>query len=109
MKRSLLDITQKMFRKIEKTSLVPKDLTNSTYSIWEAKGWKFVDILREIQYRNTQDRLKVYINTQSINATDYDVEENGNGLLIKFKKNNFEYTLDSTDYMEIEGDIEKYA
>jgi hypothetical protein len=109
MKRSLLDITQKISRNPGKTNLNPKDLTNSTYWIFEATGWKFVDILREIQYRTTQDRLKIYINTQSISATDYIVEEGGNGLLIKFIKNNFEYQLDAQDYIQIEGDIEQYA
>jgi hypothetical protein len=109
MKRSLLDITQKISRKPGKTNLIPKDLTNSTYSIWEATGWRFVGILREIQYRTTQDRLKIYINTQSISARDYIVEEGGNGLLIKFIKSNFEFNLDDDDYIQIEGDIEQYA
>ena len=109
MKRSLLDITQKISRKPGKVVLTPKDLTNSTYSIWEATGWRFVDILREIQYRTTQDRLKIYINTQSISARDYIVEEGGNGLLIKFIKNNFQFDLDNDDYIQIEGDIEQYA
>ena len=109
MKRSLLDITQKISRKIQKTNLTPKDLNDSTYFIFEAKGWKFVDILREIELRTTQDRLLVYINTQSINARDYIVEQNGDGLILKFIKNNFEFELDSTDFIEIEGDIENYA
>jgi hypothetical protein len=109
MKRSLLDITQKISRKLGKTNLNPKDLTNSTYWIFEATGWRFVDILREIEYRTTQDRLKIYINTQSISAVDYIVEEGGNGLLIKFIKSNFEYSLDKDDYIQIEGDIENYA
>ena len=109
MKRSLLDITQKISRNPGKTNLSPKDLTNSTYSIWEATGWRFVDILREIQYRTTQDRLKIYINTQSISPRDYIVEDGGNGLLIKFIKNNFQFILDSDDYIQIEGDIEQYA
>ena len=70
MKRSLLDITQKISRKPGKVVLTSKDLTNSTYWIYEATGWRFVDILREIQYRTTQDRLQVYINTQAISGTD---------------------------------------
>ena len=109
MKRSLLDITQKISRKPGKAVLTPKDLTNSTYWIYEATGWRFVDILREIQYRTTQDRLQVYINTQSISGTDYEVEEGGTGLLVKFIKSRFEFILDDDDYIEIKGDIEQYA
>ena len=109
MKRSLLDITQKISRNPGKTNLTPKDLTNSTYWIYEATGWRFVGILREIEYRTTQDRLKIYINTQSISARDYIVEDGGNGLLIKFIKSQFQFNLDAQDYIQIEGDIEQYA
>ena len=109
MKRSLLDITQKISRNPGKAVLTPKDLTNATYWIYEATGWRFVDILREVEYRTTQDRLKIYINTQSISARDYIVEEAGTGLLIKFIKTNFEFNLDDDDYIQIEGDIENYA
>ena len=109
MKRSLLDITQKISRNSGKAVLTPKDLTNATYWIYEATGWRFVDILREIQYRTTQDRLQVYINTQSISGTDYIVENGGNGLLVKFIRSRFEFILDDDDYIEIKGDIEQYA
>ena len=109
MKRSLLDITQKISRNPGKVVLTPKDLTHPTYWIYEATGWRFVEILREIQYRTTQDRLKIYINTQSISARDYIVEDGGNGLLIKFIKSQFQFNLDSGDYIQIEGDIEQYA
>jgi hypothetical protein len=109
MKRSLLDITQKISRKPGKTNLIIKDLNNPIYWIFEATGWRFVSLLREIEYRSSQDRLKIYINTQSISGTDYIVEEGGNGLLIKFIKSNFEYRLDVNDYIQIEGDIEQYA
>ena len=109
MKRSLLDITQKISRNPGKTNLTPKDLSHPDYWIFEATGWRFVSILREIEYRTTQDRLKIYINTQSISPRDYIVEEGGSGLLIKFIKTNFEYNLDNADYIQIEGDIEQYA
>jgi hypothetical protein len=109
MKRSLLDITQKISRNPGKAVLTPNNLTDSTYFIFEASGWRFVSILREIQYRTTQDRLKVFINTQAISARDYIIEESGNGLLIKFVKSNFEFDLDNDDYIEIVGDIERYA
>jgi hypothetical protein len=109
MKRSLLDITQKISRKPGNALLTPYNLTDSTYWIFEANGWRFKSILREIEFRTIQDRLSVRINTQSIGANDYIIEEGNNGLLIKFKKNNFDYQLDSEDYIEIHGDIEEYA
>ena len=109
MKRTLLDITQKMFRKPGNTILVVNNLLHPDYWIFEATGWRFVDILREIELRETQDRLRVYINSQNISAKDYIVEGGSNGLLVKFIKNKFEYQLDSQDFIEIKGDIEKYA
>lgn len=109
MKRSLLDITQKIFRKPGNAILVAKDLSDTDYFIFEATGWRFVEILREIEVRKTQDRLRVYINTQNIGAMDYIVEQGPSGLLIKFIKNNFEYQLDGADFIEIKGDIERYA
>ena len=109
MKRSLLDITQKISRKLGDPELTPKDLNHPTYWIYEAKGWRFVELLREIEYRTTQDRLRVIVNTQHISANDYIVEQGSEGLLIKFIKNNFEFDLDDDDYIEVTGDIEQYA
>jgi hypothetical protein len=109
MKRSLLDITQTISRNIGHTNLVAKNLTDSTYWIYEATGWRFKDILREIEYRTEQDRIHLYINTQSIGARDYIVENGPNGLLVKFIKSRFQYNLDVDDYIEIKGDIEQYA
>ncbi len=109
MKRTLLDITQKISRSPKRVVLTPKDLTNSTYSFWEAKGWRFVEVLREIEYRETQDRLKVIVNTQHISAEDYIVEQGSEGLLIKFIKENFQFNLDNDDFIEVTGDIEQYA
>ncbi len=109
MKRSLLDITQKINRNPLKVALVPKNLTDSTYWIYEATNHRFVGLLREIEYRKSQDRLLVMVNTQGISPRDYIIEEGGNGLLIKFIKSNFEFDLDDDDYIEIHGDIEKYA
>jgi hypothetical protein len=109
MKRTLLDITQKISRKPVKVVLIPKDLADSNYWIYQAVNHRFIDLLREIEYRESQDRIKIYINTQSISARDYIVEQGNGGLLVKFIKSNFEYELDDDDYIEIIGDIEKYA
>ena len=109
MKRSLLDITKRMFRNPHRVVLTPKDLEDSTYWIYEAKGWRFVSILREIEVRETQDRIAIYLNTQVISPRDFIIEDGVNGLLVKFIKNRFEFELDSDDYIEINGDIEQYA
>lgn len=109
MKRSLLDITQKLFRKPIMAVLIPKDLNHPDYWIFEAPNHRLVNILREIELRESQDRILVMINTQGITPRDYIIEEGGNGLLIKFIKSNFEFQLDDDDYIEIHGDIEKYA
>jgi hypothetical protein len=109
MKRNLLDITQTISRKPGNAILTPYNLSDSTYWIFEAKGWRFKSILREIELRETQDRVYVRINTQSIAATDYIIENGPTGLLFKFIKSNFEYNLDTIDYIEIKGDIEQYA
>ena len=109
MKRNLLDITKKISRTPIKVVLTPKKLDDNDYWIFEAIGCRFVSLLREIEIRNTQDRITIYINTQSISARDYIVEEGDRGLVVKFIKNNFEYQLDTDDYIEIKGDIEQYA
>ena len=109
MKRSILDITQTISRKPGNAILTPYNLTDSTYWIFEAKGWRFKSILREIEFRTTQDRLNIHINTQNISPRDYIVEGGPTGLLVKFIKSNFEYQLDTEDFIEIKGDIEKYA
>jgi len=109
MKRSLADITQKLFRKPTMAVLIPKDLNHPTYWIYEAPKHRLVNILREIELRESQDRILIMINTQGITPRDYIIEEGGNGLLIKFIKSQFEFELDDDDYIEIHGDIEKYA
>lgn len=109
MKRTLLDITKKINRTPIKAVLTPKDLNHATYWIFEATNYRFVSVLREMEIRETQDRITTYINTQNISARDYIVEESSSGLLVKFIKNNFEYQLDNNDYIEIKGDIERYA
>ena len=109
MKRSLLDITQKISRKVNNVILTQSNLTDNYYAIFEARGWKFVDILREIELRESQDRVTIAINSQPISARDYVIEMGSNGLIIKFIKHQFEYQLDGNDYIEMKGDIEQYA
>ena len=117
MKRSFLDIVKKISIDIQRAKLIPKDLTHPDYWIYEATGWRLVDILREVKYRANQDRLDIKVNSQSVEPRDYIYEQGVNGLLVKFKKGinpstgraHFEFALDDDDYIEIKGDIERYA
>ena len=109
MKRTLLDITQKVSRKIYLTRIDPYDLTNNTYWIYIASGWKFVDLLPEMEIPDGNYKLFITINTQYVSPKDYDIEQKQEGIAIKFKKANFPYTLTESDFIEIKGDIEKYA
>lgn len=109
MKRTLLDITQKLSRKPNSTKVQPYNLYDDNYWIFYAKGWRFVEVLREVEILNKNHRLFCSINTQYISGNDYIIEESGGNIFIKFIKANFPYSLDEDDYIEIKGDIEYYA
>lgn len=109
MKRSLLDITNVLSRNVSKIKIEAHNLDDATYFIFIAKNWRFAEMLRELPVRNSENRLMVTINTQYISSKDYVTEISNDGLLIKFKKSNFPYVLDSEDYIEIIGDLENYA
>jgi hypothetical protein len=109
MKRTLLDITQKISRKVVGVVLTPFNLQDPNYWIFEAKNYRFNEILREVEYRKTQDRISIHINTQNVSNRDFLVEEGKSGILVKFIKANFQYELDESDEIYLKGDIQKYA
>jgi len=109
MKRTLLDITNTLSRNLQRVVLKPYNLDDSNYFIFVAENWRFAESLREIPTRNSENRLTININTQYISSKDYITEISDSGLLIKFKKSNFAYNLDSDDYIEVIGDLENYA
>jgi hypothetical protein len=51
----------------------------------------------------------VNINSQYISTRDFETEISNDGLLFKFIKNNFAYSLDENDYIEVIGSLENYA
>ena len=55
--------------------------------------------------RPDHTRFDVFINGQFILDTDYIFEQSGKDFLIKFKRENFEYSLDSNDKVFVEGDL----
>lgn len=109
MKRNLLDITKILTRNPSKITLESYNLDDFNYFIFIAKNWRFAAALRELPIRNNENRLTITINTQFISPTDYVTETISDGLLIKFKKSNFAYNLDSNDFIEVIGDLENYA
>ena len=76
------------------------------YYTFVATNWFFKLYLREIQRIKNENRIYVYINSIVINPVDYDIEEMGDGLNIKFKKSNFPYVLNNTDKVHVSSDIE---
>jgi hypothetical protein len=109
MKRTLLDITNTLSRNLQRVVLKPYNLNDSNYFIFIAENWRFAESLIELPNRNPENRLTININTQYISSVDYITEISNTGLLIKFKKSNFPYILDSDDYIEIIGDLENYG
>lgn len=109
MKRTLLDITNVLSRNVSKVKVEAYDLNDTNYFIFIAKNWRFAQSLTELPIRSAENRVTITINTQYISSKDYITETSSGGLLIKFKKSNFPYILDSEDYIEIIGDLENYA
>lgn len=109
MKNNLLDITQNLCRKVYSVYLDVYDLEDTNYFIFVAKNWRYTQLTNELEIRKTQDRLFITINSQYISPRDYLTEQGDSGLLIKFKKSNFPYTIDGSDIIQIIGDLESYA
>jgi hypothetical protein len=88
--------------------LIPVNLQHPLYWIWKAENYKMKDLYNFLKSQRPEHaRYDIFINGQYISEVDYVLSHNGNGIVVKFKKNNFQYQLDETDYITIEGDIEK--
>ena len=87
--------------------LVVESLTHQLYYIWKLPNVKMKDLdLKLRQFRKEHARFDIFINGQYILEDDYIAEHSGNNLLIKFKKSNFNFAIESDDDIKIEGDIE---
>ena len=83
------------------------DLNHGLYYIWKLEGVKRKDLNSELRpFRQEHARFDIFINGQYILEKDYIVEASGSKLLIKFKKSNFPYVLESDDDIKIEGDLD---
>ena len=90
------------------TLLIPVNLYHPLYWIWKAENYTMKDLYKYLRpVRPEHARYDIFINGQYISEVDYTLTHNGSDIVVNFKKNNFQYQLDETDYITIEGDIEK--
>ena len=104
MKNSFLDIIN--IYNTDNQALCDFKEVNDTYYVFVATNWFFKQYLRDIVRLKDENRILVYINTIIISPIDYDIEELGNGINIKFKKSNFPYVLNIRDKVHISADVE---
>lgn len=104
MKNSFLDIIN--IYNTDNQALCDFKEVNDTYYVFVATNWFFKQYLRDFVRIKDENRILVYINTIVINPVDYDIEELGNGINIKFKKSNFPYVLNIRDKVHISADVE---
>jgi len=104
MKNSFLDIIN--IYNTDNQALCDFKEVNNTYYVFVATNWFFKQYIRDIVRLKDENRILVYINTIVISPIDYDIEELGNGINIKFKKSNFPYVLNIRDRVHILADVE---
>ena len=104
MKNSFLDILN--IYNTDNQALCDFKEVNDTYYVFVATNWFFKQYLRDFVRIKDENRILVYINTIVINPVDYDIEELGNGINIKFKKSNFPYVLNTRDKIYLSADVE---
>lgn len=108
MKRGFLDITKRLFRQNKKL-LLERDTENELYWIYKLDGYKFSNVLREIENVDFKKSTTLSINTQRIKNTDFLIESTGTGILIKILKANINYEINELDRIEISAQLQKYA
>ena len=82
------------------------DLEDVNFFIYKISNCKIKDMdVRFNDLRPDHTRFDVFINGQFILDADYIFEQSGKDFLIKFKRENFDYSLDSNDKVFVEGDL----
>ena len=97
--------------------LFAHDLLHPYYWIYKIENVRVKTLFSKLEsLRNPSARFDVFINGLFISENDYIVENKGNAFYIKFIKVNFPefdrfgnpYTLDETDEVKINGDLETF-
>ncbi len=87
--------------------LAPYDLSHPLYWIWILRNAVINDLPTELRKNVKQHaRFDVFINGQFIGPRDYTIEQFGRDIIVKFKKENFDYSLGRLDVIKLEGDFQ---
>jgi hypothetical protein len=93
------------------------DLEHPYYWIFRVKGVRVKTLFPQLEdYRRPSARFDVFINGLFIRDIDYIFEMVENDFYVKFKRDNFPefdrfgdpYTINNTDEIKINGDVEKF-
>jgi hypothetical protein len=86
--------------------LTPYDLSHPIYWIWILRNSVINDLPPHLR-KNIKEhaRFDVFVNGQFIGPKDYVVEQFGKDIIVKFKRSNFQYELESTDSIKMSGDF----
>lgn len=108
MKRSVLDITKKLYRSNNRIRLDAHDLTNVDYYIFKKTGYTFSNVLYEMTNINPKESVKLSINNVFIPNDDFIIESDKNSITVKLLKNKilYEYELNSDDVVILNASIE---
>ena len=97
--------------------LFPHDLLHPYYWIFKVDGVRVKTLFSKLEsLRKPSARFDVFVNGLFIRDIDYVFEMIGNDFYIKFIKSQFPpfdrfgnpYTIDETDEVKINGDVEKF-
>lgn len=86
--------------------LVSYDMLHPAYWVWILHNSVINDLPTHLR-KNVKEhaRFNIFVNGQFIGPNDYIIEQFGKHILVKFKRSNFQYQLDVTDSIKIEGDF----
>jgi len=87
--------------------LTPYDLMHEIYWIWILNNAVINDLAPNLR-KNVKEhaRFDVFVNGQFIGPRDYIIEQFGKDIIVKFKKQNFDYILETSDVIKLEGDFQ---
>ncbi len=97
--------------------LFPHDLEHPYYWIFKVENVRVKTLFSKLEsLRKPSARFDVFINGLFISENDYVFQQIENDFYISFKRSNFPqfdrfgniYTLDETDEVKINGDVEKF-